>query len=131
MVTTLRPKASDTPTNPMPTCGKPAAITALPHPAKVSQNVPIASAAYFFVVISRLPGCFESLNARNGPVRGSLIEETGAVWTESYRFSWLSGARNRLLRWTFAVLSDTSARSGLRARLFAGPLLYQNSYPIN
>ena len=26
-----------------------AAITALPQPAKVSQNVPIASAAYFFV----------------------------------------------------------------------------------
>ena len=36
-----------------------------------------------------------------------------------------------LIMWTFAVLSDTSARSGLRARLFAGPLLYQNSYPIN
>ena len=48
MVTTLRPKASDTPTSPMPTCGNPAAMTALPHPAKVSQNVPIASAAYFF-----------------------------------------------------------------------------------
>ena len=26
----------------------PTAITALPQPAKVSQNVPIASAAYFF-----------------------------------------------------------------------------------
>jgi hypothetical protein len=29
----------------MPTCGKPAAITAEPQPAKVSQNVPMASAA--------------------------------------------------------------------------------------
>ena len=29
-----------------------AAITALPHPANVSQNVPIASAAYFFVFMS-------------------------------------------------------------------------------
>ena len=27
---------------------KPAAMTALPHPAKVSQNVPIASAVYFW-----------------------------------------------------------------------------------
>ena len=31
----------------MPTSGKPAASTALPQPAKVSQKVPIASAAYF------------------------------------------------------------------------------------
>jgi hypothetical protein len=31
----------------MPTWGNAAAITALPQPAKVSQNVPIASAAYF------------------------------------------------------------------------------------
>ena len=30
----------------MPTSGNPAAITAEPHPANVSQNVPIASAAY-------------------------------------------------------------------------------------
>src|SRR3954462_3442095 len=29
----------------MPTCGNAAAITALPHPAKVSQKVPIISAA--------------------------------------------------------------------------------------
>ena len=48
IVTTVRPKASDTPTRPIPTFGKPAAMTALPHPPKVSQNVPIASAAYFF-----------------------------------------------------------------------------------
>jgi cell division septation protein DedD len=47
MVTTLNPNANDTPTSPMPTCGNAAAITALPQPAKVSQNVPIASAAHF------------------------------------------------------------------------------------
>ena len=34
-------------------------------------------------------------------------------------------------RWTLPPLSDTSARSGLRAWPFAGPLLYQNSNPIN
>src|SRR5689334_8599655 len=55
MVTTLSPNANDTPTRPIPTCGKPAAITALPQPANVSQNVPIASAAYFFMSISHLP----------------------------------------------------------------------------
>ena len=48
----LKPKASDTPTNPIPTCGNAAAMTALPQPANVSQNVPIASAAYFREFIS-------------------------------------------------------------------------------
>jgi hypothetical protein len=38
----------------MPTCGNAAAITALPQPAKVSQNVPIASAAYFFAFMTFL-----------------------------------------------------------------------------
>ncbi|GAA3848475.1 hypothetical protein GCM10022626_18010 [[Pseudomonas] carboxydohydrogena] len=39
----------------MPTCGKAAARTALPQPAKVSQKVPISSAAYFFEFIRGLP----------------------------------------------------------------------------
>jgi hypothetical protein len=30
-------------------------MTALPQPAKVSQNVPIASAAYFFAFMILLP----------------------------------------------------------------------------
>jgi hypothetical protein len=47
IVTTERPNASDTPRSPMPTCGNPDAITALPQPAKVSQNVPMASAISF------------------------------------------------------------------------------------
>src|SRR6478735_9167101 len=51
MVTTVRPKASETPTRPMPTFGNPAAMTALPQPPKVSQKVPIASAAYFFMLM--------------------------------------------------------------------------------
>src|SRR5215469_6515602 len=54
MVTTLSPNVRDTPTRPMPTCGKVAAITALPHPANVSQNVPISSAAYFRASIGSL-----------------------------------------------------------------------------
>src|ERR1700684_3578293 len=44
MGSTVKPKAKLTPKNPMPSVGKPAAITALPHPAKVSQNVPKNSA---------------------------------------------------------------------------------------
>ena len=44
-------------------------MTALPHPANVSQNVPIASAAYFFVFMTRLssvcvPGCSHPDQAR-------------------------------------------------------------------
>src|SRR6478672_114904 len=42
---TVRPNASDTPSRPMPTSGKAAASTALPHPPRTSQKVPIDSAA--------------------------------------------------------------------------------------
>ena len=41
MVSTVSPKASDTPRRPMPTSGNAAAMTALPQPAKVSQKVPM------------------------------------------------------------------------------------------
>src|SRR6478672_7865566 len=44
MVRTVRPKASDTPSRPMPTSGKAAASTALPQPPSTSQNVPSSSA---------------------------------------------------------------------------------------
>jgi hypothetical protein len=46
IVTTVNPNASETPRSPIPTSGNPDAITAEPQPANVSQNVPIASAAY-------------------------------------------------------------------------------------
>src|SRR5215203_444719 len=49
IVSTVRPKASETPSKPIPTCGNPAAMTAEPQPANVSQNVPIASATYFLI----------------------------------------------------------------------------------
>ena len=45
MVSTVRPKASDTPSRPIPTLGNAAARTALPQPPKTSQNVPKNSAA--------------------------------------------------------------------------------------
>src|SRR4051812_38174558 len=51
MVRTVSPKASATPSRPMPTCGKPAASTALPHPPNTSQNVPKASAASLLPIL--------------------------------------------------------------------------------
>jgi hypothetical protein len=48
MVSTVSPKAKDTPNKPIPTFGKAAANTALPQPPKTSQNVPINSAAKRF-----------------------------------------------------------------------------------
>src|SRR5215203_5198198 len=62
IVSTVRPKASETPNKPIPTCGNPAAMTAEPQPANVSQNVPIASATYFLIWSI---GCF-SLFAQGG-----------------------------------------------------------------
>jgi hypothetical protein len=50
----------------MPTCGNAAAMTALPQPAKVSQNVPIASAMYFFEFMT------VSLLLERKPERGTL-----------------------------------------------------------
>src|SRR5450756_2079612 len=45
MVTTVRPKASATPTRPMPVAPSEAARTAAPVPPKTSQNVPKNSVA--------------------------------------------------------------------------------------
>src|ERR1051326_2164797 len=47
IVNTVNPKASDTPSSPMPTFGNAAARTALPHPPNTSQNVPTNSAIAF------------------------------------------------------------------------------------
>src|SRR3954466_14145087 len=78
MVTTLSPNARETPTRPIPNCGKPAAITALPQPANVSQKVPMASAAYFFIsmcrpLLSEFPDLVPAAappKARNHPNQG-------------------------------------------------------------
>jgi hypothetical protein len=55
MVTTVRPKAKETPANPMPSSGNPAARTALPHPPKTNQKVPINSASNGRVIIAKTP----------------------------------------------------------------------------
>ena len=49
MVNTVSPKARETPTQPMPTPGTPAANTAAPHPPNTNQNVPMSSATALFV----------------------------------------------------------------------------------
>src|SRR5262249_23927467 len=56
-VSTVSPNASETPRRPIPTPGKDAASTALPHPPSTSQNVPRNSAASFVVIIP--PPCVE------------------------------------------------------------------------
>ena len=43
----VRPNASETPSNPIPTSGKAAARTALPQPPSTSQKVPTNSAESF------------------------------------------------------------------------------------
>jgi hypothetical protein len=50
IVSTVNPKAMETPRRPMPTFGKAEASTALPHPPSTSQNVPKNSAPYFFIL---------------------------------------------------------------------------------
>ena len=53
IVSTVNPKAKLTPKKPMPSDGKPAASTALPQPANVSQNVPKNSAPRRCTICSR------------------------------------------------------------------------------
>src|SRR4051812_5159996 len=60
MVTTVSPKASETPTNPMPTFGMPAAITAAPQPPNTSHNVPTHSAMARLAVVIRKPSAILS-----------------------------------------------------------------------
>lgn len=54
MVSTVKPNASDTPANPIPSSGNLAANMALPHPPNTSQNVPRNSAASFRFILMML-----------------------------------------------------------------------------
>jgi hypothetical protein len=67
-------------------------MTALPHPAKVSQNVPIASAAYFLVFI-RASHMFALLDPKEAPVKSALFEETGAYWPNLSNFHGFPGPK--------------------------------------
>src|ERR1700733_294593 len=66
MVSTVRPKANETPSRPIPTLGKPAARTALPQPPKTSQNVPKSSAA------ARLDKDMKACSREDEPGGGAL-----------------------------------------------------------
>src|SRR5450755_1428239 len=59
MVSTVNPKANETPSKPIPTFGNAAASTALPHPPNTSQNVPMDSARALF---GKLIMIFSSFN---------------------------------------------------------------------
>src|SRR3972149_7719550 len=52
IVSTVKPKAKETPSRPMPTFGIAAANTALPHPPRTNQKVPKNSAPYVFIILS-------------------------------------------------------------------------------
>src|SRR5437016_5954940 len=71
MVSTVRPKASETPTRPMPISGNFAASTALPQPPNTSQKVPMNSAPSFFDSgMTSSPACRRVLRGR----RCDLVE---------------------------------------------------------
>src|SRR3954466_9100178 len=133
MVTTLSPNANDTPTRPIPTCGKPAAITALPQPAKVSQNVPMASAAYFFVSIRLLPRFVvaRSFKTREQPLFGRTTSQIRAEPRQICRISWLYWARKPASQVDIHAFVWYMPALRVKSQAFAGPSLYQNSYPIN
>ena len=50
IVSTVNPNARATPTKPIPRFGNAAASTALPHPPRTNQNVPMNSATVFFPI---------------------------------------------------------------------------------
>jgi hypothetical protein len=54
-------------------------MTALPHPANVSQNVPMASAAYFFVSMVVSPDCCcrVAQNSGNSLDLGTQLPKSG------------------------------------------------------
>jgi hypothetical protein len=108
-------------------------MTALPHPANVSQNVPMASAAYFFVSIRVFPTFVVAglLKHREQPWSGHTTSQITAEQRQICRISWLNLARR------FASQVDIHAfvwympAFRLRARPFASSSLYQIPYPIN
>src|ERR1035438_2618640 len=97
IVSTVSPKASATPTKPIPTVGKPAAKMAAPQPPKTSQNVPNISATERLnkdikdtclsqVIFQRLRGPGSRRKCRepkaSGPAQGQAEQVRGA--TECY-----------------------------------------------
>src|SRR5437870_3400326 len=64
IVSTVRPNASETPTNPIPRLGKAAASTALPQPPSTSHKVPMNSAVRRLLSSMAIPSCCAAPNLR-------------------------------------------------------------------
>src|ERR1043165_9770730 len=79
MLTTVKPKASDTPTKPMPISGNLAASTALPHPPKTIQKVPMNAAVSFFDNGMAAPSVESAFDSRNvsEPIRFRVFSQNG------------------------------------------------------
>jgi hypothetical protein len=77
MVSTVNPKAKLTPRNPMPSDGKPAANTALPQPANVSQKVPKNSAPRRRCITMFPRGVVAFRSTRSGSLRSRLNTQRG------------------------------------------------------
>ena len=74
IVSNDKPKAKETPTNPIPKSGYPAAKMALPQPPNTSQKVPKNSANNFFIILKRLD--FKSMTRKLKKVtQGNQITE--------------------------------------------------------
>src|SRR5580704_6582884 len=84
IVSTVRPKARATPTNPMPSVGKPAANTAAPHPPNTSQKVPKNSAKARFLRVMTSPLSQTEVRFRLGPrLRAEGYHNAGRIETRN------------------------------------------------
>src|SRR5690349_21958982 len=107
MVTTVKPKASETPTRPIPTSGNLAASTALPQPPKTSQKVPNNSAtarlAMGMVVLPTVCCCWR------GNVAWSVA---GAHWPVglTYGDQRVAHSRSRLVATVFECFGAVGSR---------------------
>src|SRR3546814_2742601 len=97
MVSKVRPKARLTPSRPMPTSGKAAASTALPHPPKTSQNVPKVSANNLLLIGTILSSCCAAPPSCRVSWRGGSASDAGKGDAEEERArerSAFTGARS-------------------------------------
>src|SRR5215831_12708629 len=93
IVRTERPKANETPRRPIPTWGKAAASTALPHPPKTSHSVPRNSAESFcvrlksFMVHPPRPGTIHFENSSNAGSADVLVRTASEAPAAGSRFA--------------------------------------------
>src|SRR5690606_21314970 len=93
MVTTVSPNARDTPSNPIPSSGKAAASTALPHPPRTSQNAPRNSAPYVSTIVFPVPWR-ETIGRAARPGTASVVIRRRAQGTAAALLRRFAGMRN-------------------------------------